>query len=241
MANPRGDYLSLESIAKAHVGSNPQTGYALLENYPSTTVREIVDDCRVFIFDFEENRVKKLPTENLPVALNYEKEFESKDNRIRVNIFWPPSPWGEWTETPIRHMHIETTSSVMEVNFDAENRRLSIKVYGESGTPGTLDLVVPKAWASHPVEAYLDNQPINFEIKEPQWEDILVSGRAMPIEYPEDFFKFHAEYTHSLHTLTVSFGAPPVWYEQPLIIAAIGGAIVVVIIALLLVRRRLAR
>lgn len=201
--------------------TEPYHDYCILENYPEAELSEIFENPFEYVFDIETGRIRKATVVERQKAfeflygkaddvLDYIEQLADNRNRAVIR-------WGDYK------MYAETNSSVLEVKFHPETKQLFIKISGENGTSGELILIVPQELipSAEDVKVYVDGSVLEYT-------------RAQS----ENHYFIHVEYVHSQHMLTVSLGAPPAWYEQPLTIAAIAGAIVVLIAALWLVRRR---
>jgi hypothetical protein len=98
---------------------------------------------------------------------------------IRVKLFW-----SDYT------ISIETSSAVLGVTFDSDNKQLSVNVGGTDGTEGACNITIPKALVSSAsdVKVYLDGEPIEFTL----------NGDMT-------YYYVHVEYHHSLRRLVTNF------------------------------------
>ena len=87
-------------------------------------------------------------------------------------------------------IYIKTNSSVLEGEFDKEDRKLKIKVSGPEGTQGTTEVDVPKSLCDpEDIEIKLDGELINYTMTQ-----------------NKTYYNVHIEYNHSTHEITASFG-----------------------------------
>jgi hypothetical protein len=86
-------------------------------------------------------------------------------------------------------IYVKTNSSVLEGEFDKNERTLSIKVAGPDGTSGVTEIDVPKSLCEpDDIEIMLDGELINYTISE-----------------NDTYYFVHVEYNHSAHELTADF------------------------------------
>jgi len=202
----------LHKIAAALPEDDFTPKYEIIDNYPNR--EDILRWTSMkYIFDLEENKVREMTEEELKRAQEKwrRQALESilrsvevtPDNWIRANLKWS-----------IYSMYVETDSFVLGVRFNSTNKQLYIDVSGESGTPGTLYLIVPQELipSTKDVKVYLDGSPVDFTITQ-----------------AENYYSIHVAYTHSLRTLTVHLIALAPWYAQPfnLVLVALAATIIV--------------
>jgi len=171
----------------------------------------------LYIFDLERGRLREMTTEEERKYYERLKEKAVKaafieilrykevlsDNRIKATL--------EWLDL---RMFIETNSLLYSAKFNGADKVLRISISGKRGTPGTLELMVPKVLipSTEDVRVYLDGNPIRHTITQ-----------------TKDTYLIHVEYTHSLHVLTVNLIAPPPWYLQSLSLTLLALIIAVVL------------
>lgn len=102
-----------------------------------------------------------------------------------------PNDWIGMTITWQNYtIYVKTNSSVLEGEFDKEDRKLKIKVSGPEGTQGTTEIDVPKSLCDpEDIEIKLDGELINYTMTQ-----------------NETYYNVHIEYNHSTHEITASFG-----------------------------------
>jgi len=87
-------------------------------------------------------------------------------------------------------IYVKTNSSVLEGEFDKEEKKLKIMVSGPEGTQGIMEIDVPKTLCEpEDIEIQLDGELINYS---------LTQG--------DDYYYIHIEYNHSTHELSAIFG-----------------------------------
>ena len=114
-----------------------------------------------------------------------------------------------------------SNSTVTNLYFDSQKEELSFSVGGESGTKGYLDVYIAKALVKNItlLRVYLDNEELNFSS-----------------ELVEDYWKIHASYEHSVHSVLVRLNSDipmedPDQTDNIFTIAIVGIAGIVIVLA----------
>ena len=93
--------------------------------------------------------------------------------------------WSNYT------MFVSTNSSVLEAEFDKDNKKLDILLSGLEGTFGACNISIPKSLinSTEDILIKLDGIPINFTIKQTMYNYYII-----------------AKYKHSIHKFSAAFG-----------------------------------
>jgi len=86
-------------------------------------------------------------------------------------------------------IYIQTSSSVLEGEFDKDEQKLEVKVSGPDGTQGITDIDVPVGLCEpEDIEIKLDGSSIDYTLTQ-----------------NTTYYHIHIEYTHSIHILSTKF------------------------------------
>jgi hypothetical protein len=90
--------------------------------------------------------------------------------------------WSNYT------MFVSTNSTVLNVGFDKEKKKLDIKVSGKKDTSGSCKITAPKSLlnSTKDISISLDNNPLNFTLTQ-----------------NETYYIIFVRYNHSIHALSI--------------------------------------
>jgi parallel beta-helix repeat protein len=91
-------------------------------------------------------------------------------------------------------IYVSTNSSVLNVKFDKENKKLNILISGISETIGSCNIYLPITLvnSTKDIALWLDNKPLNFTLSQ-----------------NNTHFHINVKYTHSIHDLKIDFSHIP--------------------------------
>ncbi|MEM2964344.1 MAG: ComEC/Rec2 family competence protein [Candidatus Bathyarchaeia archaeon] len=98
----------------------------------------------------------------------------------------PAQAYTKWRGKTFK-VTLDTNSTVMDYQFQQSSKRISLKIYGQTGTMGFLTISLPIALLGPPYTLRFDGNPIQAEVHQ--------TCRHASIKI---------KYTHSQHTLTIT-------------------------------------